>query len=58
MLGALLESLGGFQDYGEDAGFVAGYLEGEVAVDGDFGLDELLAGGVDVGGVGEGEVAA
>ena len=29
-----------------------------MAVDGDFGLDQLLAGGVDVGGVGEGEVAA
>ena len=29
-----------------------------MAVDGDFSLDQLLAGGVDVGGVGEGEVAA
>ena len=29
-----------------------------MAVDGDVGLDELLAGGVDVGGVGESEAAA
>ena len=29
-----------------------------MAVDGDFSLEELLAGGVDVGGVGEGDVAA
>ena len=31
---------------------------GDVAVDGDLGLKQLLAGGVDVGGVGEGDVAA
>ena len=29
-----------------------------MAVDGDFSLQQLLAGGVDVGGVGEGDVAA
>ncbi len=55
---ALFKALGSFEDDGEDAGFVAGDLQGDVMVDGDFGLDELLAGGVDVGGVSQGQVAA
>ena len=53
----LAEAAGGFQDHGEDAGFVAGYEEGDVPVDGNLSLEQLLASGVDVGGVSEGEVA-
>ena len=52
------EAAGGFDDHGEDAGFVAGDEEGDMAVDGDFSLQQLLAGGVDICGVGERQVAA
>src|SRR5580692_4372653 len=48
----------GLDDQGEDAGLVAGDDKRDVAVDGDFSLEQLLAGGVDVGRVGERDVAA
>jgi len=36
--GVSAEAAGGFDDHGEDAGFVAGYEQRDMAVDGDFGL--------------------
>ena len=54
----LFEASGGFENHGEDAGLVARQLQGDMAVDGDIGLDQLLRGRVDVGGVGEGYVGA
>ena len=48
----------GFDDHGEDAGLVAGNDHRDVAVDGHFSLEQLLAGGIHVGGVGEGDAAA
>ena len=46
------------EHHGEDARFVLSYQQRDVAVDGYLCLDELLGGGVDVAGVGEGEVLA
>ncbi len=47
----------GLDDHGEDAGLVAGHDQRDVAIDGHFRLEQLLAGGVDVGGVSERDVA-
>ena len=43
----------GLEDHGEDAGLVAGNDQGDMAIDGHLGLEQLLAGGIDVSGVGE-----
>ncbi len=54
----LTVAAGGFYDHGEDAGFVACDDKRDVTIDGYFSLEQLLAGGVDVSGVGEGDSAA
>src|SRR5271157_866579 len=58
MRNLLAEAAGGFEDHGEDAGLVSGYEQRDVAVDGDLGLEQLLAGCINVGGIGEGDVPA
>jgi len=56
--GLLPVAAGSLQNNGEDAGLISGQLQGDVVVDGDFSLDKLLSGGVDICGVGEGDVRA
>ena len=49
---------GGFDDHGENAGFVAGYEQRDMAVDSDLSLKQLLAGGIYIRRISERDVSA
>src|SRR5580658_9979788 len=52
----LLEAPPNLNNHGENPRFILRQHEGDVAVDGNFRLDELLVGGVYVAGIGKGQV--
>jgi len=56
--GASAKAASGLDDHGEDADSSRATTKRDVAVDGHFSLEQLLAGGIHVGGVGEGDAAA